>query len=91
MQRTACIFEEEQIRVIRLGLHSSPELERDRWQDLASCTKNFVKEDTLDLPFLKIWNILVKGKNIKLYSSKDYSKAVGKKEQFAIFTSMGSL
>ena len=86
-------FEEEQIRVIRLGLHSSPELERDRlagpWHPALKelCESRRYRTAILqDLEYS-----FVKGKNIKLFiHPKDYSKAVGqKKSNLQFFTSMG--
>ncbi|MFR5069400.1 MAG: hypothetical protein ACLTE2_05940 [Eubacteriales bacterium] len=85
-------FEQEQIRVIRLGLHSSPELERDR---LAGCWHPALRELCESRRYRNailqdLEHSFVIGKKIELLSIKDYSKAVGqKKSNLQFFTSMG--
>ncbi len=86
-------FEQEQIRVIRLGLHSSPELERDRlagpWHPALRelCESRRYRNAILQ----DLEHSLVIGKKIELFiHPKDYSKAVGqKKSNLQFFTSMG--
>ena len=86
-------FEQEQIRVIRLGLHSSPELERDRlagpWHPALRelCESRRYRNAILQ----DLEHSFVIGKKIELFiHPKDYSKAVGqKKSNLQFFTSMG--
>lgn len=86
-------FEQEQIRVIRLGLHSSPELERDRlagpWHPALRELCESRRYRTAILQDLE--QSFVKEKKIVLFlHPKDYSKAVGqKKSNLQFFTSMG--
>lgn len=76
-------FEQEQIRVIRLGLHSSPELERDRlagpWHPALRelCESRRYRNAILQ----DLEHSFVIGKKIELFiHPKDYSKAVGQKK-----------
>ena len=86
-------FEQEQIRVIRLGLHSSPELEQDRlagpWHPALRELCESRRYRTAILQDLE--HSFVTGKNIELLiHPKDYSKAIGqKKSNLQFFTSIG--
>ena len=86
-------FEQEHIRVIRLGLHSSPELEQDRlagpWHPALRELCESRRYRTAILQDLE--HSFVTGKNIELLiHPKDYSKAIGqKKSNLQFFTSIG--
>lgn len=86
-------FEVEQIRVIRLGLHSTPELEQDR---LAGPWHPAFRELCESQRFYnKVYNYLQYNKNLGFdieikVNPKDISKALGqKKKNFTALTQMG--
>ena len=91
--RLLSFFEERQIRVIRLGLHSSPELERDRlagpWHPAFGELCESRRFRTAVLRELEQFSPNEKQRTLVVHP-RDYSKVVGqKKSNLRFFASMG--